>query len=409
MAASTATSRERGAPAAAYLAAFVFLGLASTFSGPSLSYLRDRAGTDDAGIGLVFVGSSLGYVAGSLLSGRIVDRGSGHRWWSLALAVSLVAVGVLSALTTLGFIVAVFALLGFMLAGCDTSGNTLVLWARPDDSGPLLHGLHLCFAIGALLAPLAVNRALAWTDSLWPLLVPLGAIGGYCMWQFLTHEPPVRTRIALTTHPGALAARTGQLLALCLFFVVYVGVETGVAGWIHSYVEQIGYGGAGTATGVTAMFWTGFVCGRLLAIPISRVLHPSRMLAGSLTLLILMAVVFVVTAGPNVWLWVVMFVIGLVIAPQFAAMIAFAEEHLTLSGTSTAAFIASAGLGGLIIPWLLGVLFDAYGADVLPWVVLVSSVIAAVVAGVAGWLVLRGGGPALAQRPPATSTKAPVT
>jgi len=216
----------------------------------------------------------------------------------------------------------------------------------------------------------------------------------------------VRTRIALTTPPGAVRARAGQLIALCAFFVVYVGVETGVAGWVHSYVEQIGYGGAGTATGVTAIFWTGFVCGRLLAIPLSRYLRPAVMLAGALAALVVTSAVFVVIAGPDVWLWVVMFVIGLVIAPQFASMIAFAEEHLTLSGSATSAFIASAGLGGLIVPWLLGVLFDARGAEVLPWVVLISSLIAAAVAGFAGWLVLRG---VAAQRPPATSTKAPVT
>lgn len=111
---------------------------------------------------------------------------------------------------------------------------------------------------------------------------------------------------------------------------------------------------------------------------------------------------FVIVAGPGVWLWVVMFVIGLVIAPQFASMIAFAEEHLTLSGKATSAFIASAGLGSLLLPYLLGVLFDAFGADVLPIVVLISSVVTAASAGFAGWLVLR-------QRPPATSTNAPVT
>ena len=91
MAASSVPGAQRSAPAAAYLAAFVFLGLASTFVGPALSFLRDRAGTDDAGIGLVFVGSSIGYVIGSLTAGRIVDRGAGHRWWSLAIVVSLLA------------------------------------------------------------------------------------------------------------------------------------------------------------------------------------------------------------------------------------------------------------------------------------------------------------------------------
>ena len=272
----------------AYLAGFIFLGLASTFTGPALSYLRDRAGTDDAGIGLVFVGSSIGYVIGSLLSGRIVDRGGGHRWWSAGDRRR--ARGHrrdLGADARSASIVAVFAVLGFMLAGCDTAGNTLVLWARPDDSGPLLHGLHLCFAIGALLAPLVVNRALAWTDSLWPLLVPLGVIGAYCV--LAVPHPAGAGAHAHRARPPTPARRRpapDSSSPCALFFVVYVGVETGVAGWVHSYVEQIGYGGAGTATGVTAIFWTGFVCGRLLAIPLSRRIRPARCSPESLGLLI---------------------------------------------------------------------------------------------------------------------------
>lgn len=398
-----------GPPAAAYLSGFVFLGLASTFSGPALSTLRDRVGTDDAGIGLIFVGSSIGYVIGSLLAGRLVDRGHGHRWWSIAIVVALAAVAVVTVLTSLVVMVAVFAVLGFMLGSCDATGNTVVLWARPDEPGPLLHGLHLSFAVGALLAPLAVNRALAWSGELWPLLIPLGLLGAFGVFELLGRPAPERTRVA-PTHPGARRARTGQVAAICVFFVIYVGVETGVAGWIHTYVEQIGYGGAGTATGVTATFWTGFVCGRVAAIDISRRIPPSQMLAASLALLIITSVVFVVVAGPGMWLWVVVFVIGLVIAPQFAAMIAFAEEHLALSGGSTSAFIAAAGLGGLTLPWLLGVLFDAHGAEVLPPVVLISACLCALSAGLAAWLVLRGGGPAATgQRPPVTSTNAPVT
>ena len=41
------------------------LGSALSIAGPALSHLRDRVGTDDGGISLVFVGSSSGYMLGS--------------------------------------------------------------------------------------------------------------------------------------------------------------------------------------------------------------------------------------------------------------------------------------------------------------------------------------------------------
>ena len=53
-------------------------------------------------------------------------------------------------------------------------------------------------------------------------------------------------------------------------------------------------------------------------------------------------------------------------------MIAYAEAHFALSGAATSAFVGAAGLGGLVMPWTLGQLFDAHGPGVLPPVTLVA-------------------------------------
>ena len=60
-------------PVWAYLVSFVVLGSSLSFAGPALSHLRDRVGTDDGGISLIFVGSSTGYMVGSFLGGRWLD------------------------------------------------------------------------------------------------------------------------------------------------------------------------------------------------------------------------------------------------------------------------------------------------------------------------------------------------
>ena len=67
--------------------------------------------------------------------------------------------------------------------------------------------------------------------------------------------------------------------------------------------------------------------------------------------------------------------------------------------------IGAAGLGGLVMPWLLGQLFDAHGPGVLPPVTLIAC-LATVVVGL--WVrhsvrVTEG------HRPPVTSMNAPVT
>ncbi len=109
--------------------------------------------------------------------------------------------------------------------------------------------------------------------------------------------------------------------------------------------------------------------------------------------------------GGGVGLWIVTFLFGVSIAPQFASMISYAEAHLALSGAATSIFIGAAGLGGLVMPWTIGQLFDAHGPEVLPTVVLVACLSTIAVGLWVRHLVQVSG----TQRPPVTSMNAPVT
>ncbi|MFZ9483936.1 MAG: hypothetical protein ACO3AV_13695, partial [Ilumatobacteraceae bacterium] len=58
------------------------------------------------------------------------------------------------------------------------------------------------------------------------------------------------------------------------------------------------------------------------------------------------------------------------------------------SGGNTAAIIACSGIGGLVLPWLLGQLFDAIGPEALPPTITIVAVVTTVVAAVTGRLLL---------------------
>ena len=253
-----------------YLVGFVVLGCALSMSGPALSHLRDRVGTDDGGISLVFVGSSSGYMVGSFLGGRFLDRGHGHQMWADVHGdVGRHDRGDLATAATRRHVHRVRPCWAPSCGVGDVSGNTLVVWSRPDAPGAALNALHLFFALGALSAPILTNRAIAWTGSLWPVAVPLGALTVLCVIRAVDDTRAGRRRARrITAHEGEHGAsvRRGQLLIVGLFFFVYVALEVGFANWIHTYVEQIGYGDANTATGVTATFWVGFSVGRVIAI-----------------------------------------------------------------------------------------------------------------------------------------------
>mgnify|MGYP003398823061 CR=1 FL=1 len=61
-----------------YLASFLVVGMSLSVLGPALTELRDKSGADIGGIGVLFMGQSLGYVCGSILGGRLYDRFDGE-------------------------------------------------------------------------------------------------------------------------------------------------------------------------------------------------------------------------------------------------------------------------------------------------------------------------------------------
>ena len=65
--------------AAAYYATYVLLGLMLTSIGPSMDALRAQSRSSTETIALLFTANSLGYIAGSLLAGRLYARIAGNR------------------------------------------------------------------------------------------------------------------------------------------------------------------------------------------------------------------------------------------------------------------------------------------------------------------------------------------
>jgi len=392
----------RDTPVPAYLVGFVLIGLGLSVAGPALSHLRDRVGTTDGGIAWVFVGQSAGYILGSVGAGNGLDGGRGHRRWVTAMGVASAALVLIALAPTLLLLVAAFAVLGAACGLCDVSGNTLVMWSRPGGPGALLNLLHLCFALGAMVTPLIVNRSLYFASSIWGVALPMVAITVVCASFMLPHPSPQRTRQATVERSRATGARGLHVGLVCAFFFAYVALETGFANWIHTYVEQVGYGDATTATGVTSMFGIGFAVGRVAAIWLSRVMAAGWIVAVTTGLSVVSALLFVAFDAAGPMLWVVSFLFALSVAPQYASMLAFAESHLALSGRNTSAIVAVSGTGGLLMPLVVGQLFDRVGPQALPPTVLVLAVMTAVAGAVAGRVIVQ------AHRPPETSMKVPV-
>ena len=313
-----------------------------------------------------------------------------------AIAVLFAMWAVTAAATALWVMLVAAVFAGLAGGVCDASGNTLVVWSRPDGNGALLNALHLSFAIGVMICPFIVKVSLLVDDTLWTAVGVMAVLGVLAIVPMLRSAPPVRTRVEVAERSSASGARTRHVVFICVFFFAYVAYETTFLTWIATFTEEIGYEKA--VTGVSFMAGAGFTLGRVLAVPAASRFTPGRILATTMVASLVVLSVFLVWHDGGVLLWVIAFLFGAAVAPQYASMMGYAEAHLALSGRNTSAIVATSGMGGLAIPYVMGELFDRRGERSLPETMLVLGVLAAGTAFVIGRTVGRAGTAAPAEQ-----------
>jgi FHS family Na+ dependent glucose MFS transporter 1 len=257
----------------------------------------------------------------------------------------------------------------------DVTCNTVVLWIH--KGGPVMNALHLCFGIGATLAPVLVGRSLAWTHGIRAgYLVVAGAmvvLGAMALTRPSPRNPHMDAGRGLPPGKGRL------VLIGVAFFISYVGVELGFAGWIFDYGVARGLNRVGQASWLGTGFLAAFTVGRLLSIPVAGRVVPRLVLAADVVAC-LAGLTILLAGGRNLGaMWVGTIVFGLGTASMFPTMLSLAEPHIPSTSAVTSAFLVGAALGSMFVPWIIGALIDRTGASALPWVVLGGTMICALV------------------------------
>ncbi|MEZ5340187.1 MAG: hypothetical protein R2706_01710 [Acidimicrobiales bacterium] len=161
-----------------------------------------------------------------------------------------------------------------------------------------------------------------------------------------------------------------QLGVVALFFLLSVGVEVGIGGWVFSFAKDAGADAALVTTG----FWSAFTLCRLIVVLIGHRATPARILYTSGGVAALGGVLLVMADRNTSLLLCGVTMIGAGIAPQFPTLLLFAERRIEASGSSMSVILAAAGVGGAGLPWLMGQIIELQGTDILPWLGLVGAV-----------------------------------
>lgn len=357
----------------AYYLAFIFLGLTVAAEGPTLLKLAEHTSSALDQISSLFLFSSLGYLIGSYLGGRIFDRVPGHRFMSGILLFLGVMIALVPLASSRWLLFTIVLILGLAKGALDVGCNTLLLWIHNETVGPFMNGLHAFFGIGAFIAPLIVARVIAVTgDIYWVYWLFALATVPLAAWIWALPSPVSR---AVPAHHENAPFPLLPVITMVLCFVLYVGGEAGYGAWIYTYAFTLNFGTEVTAAYLTSAFWGSFTVGRLLGIWVSTRLRPLTILSLDLAGCLLSLTFILLFQQSATILWIGTILFGVSQASIFPTFLTLAEERMHITGSVAGLFLVGAGAGGMVLPWLIGQAFANVGPGAMMGMILTSIVL----------------------------------
>ena len=343
-----------------HLGIFVFgIGLATL--GAILPSLFESIRLNPAEAGSLFLFLNLGSLAATLFGGPAFDR-HGYR---AILALSAVACA--SGLAWLAEAGAYPALAGgsFLLGlgggGLNVGSNALVADLHPDRPGVALNRIGIFFGLGTFTIPILIGS----------LLTRLGLQGILLSAAGLTFVSAVvfaTARFPAAKHSGGFPVTQAAkmlrdpfvlLLAVLLFFES--GNEIATSGWLTTFaVDQLGASTSG-ASFYLSVLWGALVLGRLAASWVLTRYRPESVVQASALGAGFALAILVIAGGPASG-FLLSGALGFSMAFIFPTVMGQASSRYpALSGTVLGALITVALTGGMLMPWLAGVVSSSAG------------------------------------------------
>jgi fucose permease len=164
------------------------------------------------------------------------------------------------------------------------------------------------------------------------------------------------------------------VLVMAVLFFLYVGLELGFGNWIYTYALKLNLEDEITAARLAAAFWGAFTFGRLLGVWVSTRLRSKTILFIDIIGCVISLTIIMLWTESSTALWIGTLGLGLSQASIFPTLIMLAGERMVITGTITGWFLVGAGVGSMLMPWLIGQVFVITGPQAMTAVLLVTLV-----------------------------------
>jgi len=370
-------------------ATFLLIGALAASYGPLLEHLVRRFGVTLPEAGSVFSAHFAGALIGVFVSMWGMERVSGRMAiWAALGCLAVGSAGVALAPSWPAFLAAIFVV-GFGFGGLDLGLNNLVAHSEGPRRSAVLNALNSAYGFGSVAGPLLISRlsqdhltALYGSASaLAVVLIPAvaGIQGRLPVAQRKSVHDEERSRRGDASSPRSgevppvsrRESRWGGVVVIFLVaFIFYVGVETGVGGWMPSHLESVGLRSLEAAS-ITSGFWLALAIGRLLAALIPDRVPPGLIvISGTATASVALLVALNGQAAPIAYV-----VTGVAIAPIFPTALAWLAKLRPGDSRATSWMFPATMVGGGVVPPAIGIAIAWLG---IGWAPAVLSAVAVV-------------------------------
>lgn len=356
-----------------YAISYFSVGIGISWLGPLLPFLGENLNVSFGQISFAFTAQNLGYLIGSFGGGLLYDRVKSHRLMALAVILMVLTGFLIPLMPWFYALLIVLFFFGLGVGMLDVGENLNLVRIFQSRVAPYMNGVHFVFGVGAFFTPLIISTVLAWTGgrltwAIWMLVLLFfpGLIG------LITLESPSNlSPEGSVNEDHALNYGLIAILILLIFFAV--GVQIGFGGWIFTYVSALGIADIATASLITSVFWGCVTLGRLIAIPVSKKVSPGAMLLFNFIILVFVLVLFLIWPLSPVIMWVGSAGMGLATSILFPTSLSFAKTKIHMTGRVTGLFFLGSSLGMMLLPLVLGQVFDRFGGYEMMLVLLATA------------------------------------
>jgi fucose permease len=321
-----------------------------------LPILASRSNLSDESSGSLFTCQFLGSVIGTLISGYLVRHGGFGRTLSAGyLCMSAFTSGVLAA--TWPWVAVLAAVNGVGLGLVIPATNMSVSNSFPKSRASALNLINLSWSVGAIVCPVVLALSVR-TGTL------KVTIGGLTVLLVVMAIAVLRT----TESDGAERERSAKsrlprasFVILAALFFLYVGSEGAAAGWLATFAKRTVMTSGVLWMTAPSFFWAAIMLGRALSPLLLRWLPERYVLLIGLAISAL-GLGVVLTGSTSALVLTGAAIVGFGMSNVFPIFIAMISEYFSDTSARVAPYLfAMAGLGGAVLPWLVGLVSSHTG------------------------------------------------